>query len=201
MPANDEQPFNVLLQRAKAGDGAALGRLLVPYDAHLRAVAGALLRTNPGAAVDVSDVVQEANLRACGNIADFKGVDDRQLAGWLRRILANLVLNILRKQKSPDRRPQSLDTLLERPGQGVHAALTSPESTPSAGVRRRERAEATAEALKSLPPEYQQVLILRHLERLEHKEVGLRMGCTEGASRMLLSRASKALKEKLREHP
>ena len=57
----------------------------------------------------------------------------------------------------------------------------------------------TANALESLPADYQQVLVLRYLDKLPHKEVGRRMGRSEEASRMLLMRAAQALELKLRE--
>ena len=64
-------------------------------------IAGSLLRSHSRASVDVSDVVQETNLKACGNFATFRGSDEPQLVAWLRQILVNLVLNLLKKQAEP----------------------------------------------------------------------------------------------------
>jgi RNA polymerase sigma-70 factor, ECF subfamily len=199
MSAHVYQSFDVLLNRAKAGDADALGSLLESYSAYLRLIASSLLRTTSRASVDVSDVVQETNLKACGNFAKFEGSDEPELVAWLRRILANFVFNLVKKQGSPGQRTESLDALIERASAQAHRALAAHGSTPSAQASRREQAVLTANALESLPTEYQQVLVLCYLEKVPHKEVGRRMGCSEGASRMLLMRASKALEQKLRE--
>jgi RNA polymerase sigma-70 factor, ECF subfamily len=199
MPANVNPSFDVLLSRAKAGDPDALGCLLQTYGAYLRVIAGSLLRSNSRASVDISDVVQETNLKACDVFATFQGSEEPQLVAWLRKILVNLVLNHRKKSGALVHRPGSLDLLLERACENVHEALRSPGSTPSAQASRREQAVLTANALESLPADYQQVLVLCYLDKVSHKEVGRRLGCSEGASRMLLMRAAQALEHKLRE--
>jgi RNA polymerase sigma-70 factor (ECF subfamily) len=199
MPVQVNQSFDVLLNRAKGGDGDALGSLLESYSAYLRLIASSLLRTTSRASVDISDVIQETKLRACGNFAKFRGSDEPELVVWLRRILANHVLNLIKKQGAPGRCPESLEALLDRASAQAHDALASPVSTPSAQASRREQAVLTAKALEALPLDYQQVLMLRYVEKVSHSEVGRQMGRSERASRMLLMRAAKALEQKLRE--
>ena len=94
------RPSTSSCNRAKAGDADALGCLLESYRAYLKLIAGSLLRTASRASVDVSDVVQETNLKACGNFPTFRGSDEPELVAWLRQILMNLVLNLLKKQGS-----------------------------------------------------------------------------------------------------
>ena len=91
--------------------------------------------------------------------------------------------------------------MIERASQEAHKALAAPGSTPSAGASRREQAVLTANALESLPPDYQQVLVLHYLEKVPHKEIGQRLGRSEQASRMLLMRAAEALQKRLRDQP
>ncbi len=201
MLANRNESFDVLLQRARGGDTVAIGCLLDSCHTYLKLMAASLLRTASHASVDVSDVVQETNLKACLKFTTFNGSDERALVGWLRKILKNHVLNLLENQGRPGRRPGSLEVLLERAGEEVHQALAASGSTPSAHASRREQAVLTANALGSLPVDYQQVLILRFVETVPHREIARRMGRTEGASRELLSRAAKALKKKLQEEP
>jgi RNA polymerase sigma-70 factor, ECF subfamily len=189
----------LLLRRAKAGDAVAWGSLLEFYQPYLRLVARSIVRKDVHFQIDISDVVQETNLNACRALPKFLGSDEPELVAWLRQILTNLVLNQLKKQQRPGRRPESLDELLERASLEAHLALAAPGSSPSAGALRREQAVLTANALESLPPDYQQILIMHYLEKVPHREIGLRMGRSEQASRMLLMRAAKALQERLRE--
>jgi RNA polymerase sigma-70 factor, ECF subfamily len=191
----------LLLRQAKSGDAEALGSLLEFYQPYLRLLARSILGNYAQHQVDISDVVQETNLNACRALPEFQGSDEPQLVAWLRRILTNLVLNQLKKQQRPGRRPESLDALLERASQEAHRALASQGSSPSARAQRRERAVLTANALESLPAHYQQVLIMHYLEKLPHEEIGHRMGRTEQASRMLLMRAARALEKQLRYMP
>ena len=100
MLAKSTSPSTALLQRARAGDTVALGCLLESCRAYLKLIAASLLRTASRASVDVSDVVQETNLKACGNFPKFQGSDEPELVAWLRQILVNLVLNLLKKQGS-----------------------------------------------------------------------------------------------------
>ncbi len=132
MLAQVDPSFDILLQRAKAGDAAALGSLLESYRGYLGLVAGSLLRTASRASVDVSDVVQETNLKACGKFPEFRGNGEPELVAWLRQILTNHVFNFLKKQKSPGQRPESLEVLLKRASVEAHLALAAPGSTPSA---------------------------------------------------------------------
>jgi len=199
--AQVDPTFDVLLQLAKSGDAVALGHLLDSYRAYLRAIATSLLRTASRTSVDISDVVQETNLKAFTDFQTFQGSDEGVLVAWLRQILKNLVLNLVKNQGRPGRRPESLEALLERASEEAHWALASQGSSPSAQASRREQAVLTANALESLPSDYRQVLVWRCLENVPHKEIGSRMGRTEGASRELLARAAKALKKKLQEEP
>jgi RNA polymerase sigma-70 factor (ECF subfamily) len=191
----------LLLLRAKAGDTDAWGSLLEFYQPYLRLVARSIVRKHVHFQIDLSDVVQETNLKACRALSQFQGSDEPELVAWLRQILTNLVLNQLKKQERPGRRPESLDALLERASQEAHWALAAPGSTPSAGASRREQAVLTANALESLPADYQQVLVMHYLEKVPHKEIGQRMGRSESASRMLLMRAARELEKQLREQP
>jgi RNA polymerase sigma-70 factor (ECF subfamily) len=199
MLAQVDQSFDSLLQRARAGDTVALGCLLDSCRAYLKLIAASLLRTASRASVDVSDVVQETNLKAYVKFPTFQKNDEGALVAWLRTILTNVVLNLLKDQGRPGRRPESLDALLQRASEDAHRALTTPGSTPSAQASRREQAVLVANALELLKPRHKQVLVLRHLEGLGHEEIAKRMGISEGRSRNCLLEASRELGQRLRE--
>ena len=62
---------------------------------------------------------------------------------------------------------------------------------------RQEALEALDQALARLPPEYREVILLRHREELPFAEIGRRMNRSADAARMLWSRAFNRLAEEL----
>lgn len=189
-----------LLDRARKGDSEALGRLLEMYRNYL----GLLARTQIGNVLrlrlDASDLVQETFLEAHRDFKAFVGSSEKELVTWLRRILVRNLTDQARRQQALKRehdREESLEAMLERSSAAVHQALAAEVPSPSAQEARRERAVLFSNALASLPPDYQEVMILRHLERLKFEEVANRMAISAGAARMLWVRAMEKLRDEL----
>lgn len=185
-----------LLGQARAGDAAALGKLLELYRNYLRLLARALIGATLRVRLDPSDLVQETFMEAHRDFAQFAGAGERELAAWLRRILVHNLADQARRQQSrgrDHRREESLEALLERSSLDLQQALAEGLSTPSARAARREQAVLLADALAALPPDYREVIVLRHLERLKFDEVAARMQRSAGAVRMLWTRALEKL--------
>ena len=77
-----------LIQEARGGDAAALGRLLELYRRYLALLARVHIGQRLQGKADASDIVQEAFLQAHRNFGRFRGATEAQLVGWLRQILA-----------------------------------------------------------------------------------------------------------------
>ena len=75
--------------------------------------------------------------------------------------------------------------------------LVAAHSTPSRRAARREQAVLLADALNQLPPDYREVLVLRHLEGLTFPEVAARMGRTVDSVEKLWVRALPRLRRVL----
>jgi RNA polymerase sigma-70 factor (ECF subfamily) len=193
-----------LLRRARTGDAAALGQLLELYRNYLRLQARALLGTGLRVRLDPSDLVQETFLDAARDFEQFAGGSEPELVAWLRQVLIrNLADQVKRhqSQKRDLRREESLEALLERSSQDAQEALVKGISTPSAQARRREQAVVLADALAALPPDYREVIILRHVEHRKFDEIAARLGRSAGAVRMLWTRALEKLHSILEEQP
>ena len=54
-----------------------------------------------------------------------------------------------------------------------------------------------ADQIANLPPDYQEVLVLRHMEGLPFEQVAKRMGRSSGSARMLWLRALESLRKSL----
>lgn len=186
-------PFEILLDRARGGDGTALGLLLQRYHNYLALLARVQVGRRIQAKVDVADILQEASLEVHRRIGGFRGSSEGEFLAWLRQILGGVLANQLRRYigaKARDvRLERELGEDLDRSSQAMVAPLVDDGSTPSVQASRREQAVILADAIDALPPDYREVIILRHLESLSFPEVADRMGRTQDSVKNLWARA------------
>ena len=195
-----------LAQRLAAGDAQALGefiesrrRQLLAYIEHSL---GAALRRK----VEPQDILQEAAVYALRALpeADLKGRDP---FGWLCQIAEQRVIDAHRKffgaQKRAADRELGLDAPAGGRGEGAEARLIDllvvSMTTPSQAFSRDQREFRLAQAVASLPEVQRQALRLRYVENLPSKEIAQRLGKSDGAVRVLLTRALQHLQELLQE--
>jgi RNA polymerase sigma-70 factor (ECF subfamily) len=109
MAASDPE---MLLVLAKAGDGAALGRLIERHRGYLILLArmqiGRLLRGK----LDAEDLLQETSLEAHRGVARFRGTTEVAFRAWLRQILAAVLSNQVRRYRGTKGRDARLERRL-----------------------------------------------------------------------------------------
>src|SRR5262249_20720847 len=201
MSVASESPLEQLLGQAKAGDGVALGSLLEGFRSYLALLARLQLARRLQGKVDAADLVQETYLDAHRSFAGFEGTTEKELASWLRHILAANVVDLTRKFLGSKRRDVRLERELldelDHSSRALEQRLMAPGSSPSQQAARRERAVLLAEALARLPNDYREVLILHDLEGLSFPEVGRPMGRTLDRVKNLWARALGKLRRSL----
>lgn len=196
MVANVNEDPELLMAQARAGDGAARGRLLELYRNYLRLLARTQIHTGLRVRLDPSDLVQEALLEAHRDFHQFVGSTEKELIAWLRQVLVRNLTDQFKRHKTRGRdwrRQESLELLLDRSSQQLEKALAHRGSTPSSHAARREQAVLLADGLAHLPQDYREVIILRNLEHLTFDEIAERMTRSAGAVRMLWTRALEKL--------
>jgi RNA polymerase sigma-70 factor (ECF subfamily) len=197
MTAEPEQ----LLQEARAGDAATLGRLLELYRRYLALLARVQIGQRLQGKVDASDLVQETFLEAHRNFVRFEGTSEGQLVGWLRQILAAKLADLLRRylgtQGRDVRLEREIEDAFDRSSVLLDRNLVAPHSSPSQQAARREQAVLLADALGQLPDDYREVIVLRHLEGLTFPEVARRMGRSLDSVEKLWLRALARLRQLL----
>jgi RNA polymerase sigma-70 factor (ECF subfamily) len=190
-----------LLRQARAGDGRALGQLLERYRNYLRLLARLQIDRRLQGKLDASDLVQETFLEAHRDFAQFRGGSERELTGWLRQVLARNLANAVRHYCGTKRRDVHLERELERDldasSRGFDPGLVARYSSPSRQAAEREEMVLVADALRQLPEDYREVLILRHLEGLSFPEVAGRMDRTLSSVDKLWVRALARLRRVL----
>jgi RNA polymerase sigma-70 factor (ECF subfamily) len=175
------------------------------YRAYLTVLARAQIGRRLQGKADPDDVVQETFLHAVRDFAQFRGSSDRELAGWLRQILAARLADLVRRycgtQGRDVRLEQALRLELDQSSQLLDRGLVAPLSSPSQQAVRHEQAWWLAEALERLPEDYREVLVLRHLQECDFPEVARRMGRSVEAVKKLWARALARLRRSVEGAP
>ncbi|WP_417383807.1 sigma-70 family RNA polymerase sigma factor [Gimesia sp.] len=198
--------FQELIQRTRAGDRAAENELMQKCRAYISLVARAQIEGWMRTKVDASDLVQQTLLEAHQGLEQFKGETEAEWLGWLRGILKHNTLDFARKYQGAAKRDVKREFSLDQYGAAASRSaaqnweLRDSMETPSHILLNREQEILMADAVSELPEDYQEVIMLRNLQRLSFKQVAERMNRSPGAVQMLWLRALNQLQERL-EHP
>lgn len=123
---------------------------------------------------------------------------ESRFATWIFTIATNLSLNDLRR---PERRLRV--DLWNTPAEEESREgppLPDPDArTPEEGAASRELAVRLEKAIVGLPPKQRAALTLSRFDGLAYQDVAAALGCTEGAVKALIFRATQTLKRDLRE--
>ena len=131
------------------------------------------------------DLSQEAWVKAWQRLKQFQG--DSSFATWMTRIVINLCLDQLRRQKRT--RAESIEQLDEELG-GVERQMPVIATNPSEGLERSELRKRIDKAMNQLSYEHRTVLILHEFEEMEYKQIAKVMNCSIGTvmSRLFYAR-------------
>src|SRR3954447_3708624 len=182
--------------------GPAGGKPLESYRDYLRLLASLHLDPRLQGKLDPSDVVQETLLKAHEKFEQFRGSTDAELAGWLRQILANQLLQATRQFSAGVRdvgRERSLEVALEDSSVRLERWLADEQSSPSLIAERQEQLVRMAEALGQLPKDQRTAIEMHHLKGVPVVELARQMGRSGAAATNLLYRGLKRLRQLLAE--
>ena len=193
--------LELLLNRARAGDREALGKLLDRFRSYLRLLARHQLKKRLREKLDASDLIQETFLEAQRDFGQFRGSSEAELAAWLRQILAHNLANQIERYygaKGRDvRLERELSVRLARSSAALERGLVARQLTPSQWAARRDQAVLLASLLERLPPTYRQVLELRHIDSLTFPQIAQQMSRSEDSVKNLWARALARLRREL----
>jgi RNA polymerase sigma-70 factor (ECF subfamily) len=176
-PINDTET----LTRAIQGDREAFGKL---YERYVDQIYN-YVYYRTGNRHDAEDLTARVFMRAMHHIQRY---NDRGLpfSAWLYRIAHNLVVNWHRDNSR--RQEISLDEV----------ELTHPPSEhPESKLMKVEEEDLLLTVMRSLPPDRQQLLILKFVEHLSNAEIGQIMNRSEGAVKSLYHRTLFGLRDHL----
>jgi len=170
-----------LVRAAQRGDMGAFEELVARHRDKIYARAYSMMR-NEEEAVDLS---QEAWVKGWQRLRQFLG--DSSFGTWMTRIVINLCLDQLRKQKR--QRTESIEAMDEESG-GVERHMPIVTVNPTAGLERVELRQRIDRALGQLSYEHRTVLVLHEFEEMEYRQIAKTMGCSIGTvmSRLFYAR-------------
>jgi RNA polymerase sigma factor (sigma-70 family) len=130
---------------------------------------------------DAEDALQEAFINAFRNLNSYRG--DAAFGAWLKRIVVNKSINILKRRKH--------ELMPEDEQWDVAEDENTTEYKEGLTVDRVKR------AIEQLPDGYRAVLSLYLLEGYDHEEIGEILGISESTSKSQLNRAKSKLRKLL----
>jgi len=175
-----------LVRAAQSGDMGAFEELVARHRDKIYGRAYSMMR-NEEEAIDLS---QEAWVKGWQRLKQFQG--EASFGTWMTRIVINLCLDQLRKQKR--QRTESIEAMDEESG-GVERQMPVVTTNPTAGLERAEVRQRIDRALSQLSHEHRTVLVLHEFEEMEYKEIAKAMACSIGTvmSRLFYARRKMAV--------
>ncbi|HVS37156.1 MAG TPA: sigma-70 family RNA polymerase sigma factor [Gemmataceae bacterium] len=177
----------------------ALNRPVEDYRDYLHLLARLQLDPRLRGKLDPSDVVQQTLVKAHQNRGQFRGRTEAEQAGWLRRILANTLIDAARKYQRELDGQRPLEQAVDASSARIEAWLAAEQSSPSDRASRQEDLIRLARALAQLPEDQRGVVEMHHLRGAPVVEIAESLGRTEAAVAGLLRRGLKKLRTLLRE--
>ena len=166
-----------LIARCKRGDRDAHYRIYKLYARSMYNVSYRITHREE----DAEDALQEAFISAFNNLQSYRG--DATFGAWLKRIVVNKSINVLKKRKHElISDEEQWDIAEEQVQEEYREALT---------------VDRVKKAIEELPDGYRTVLSLYLLEGYDHQEIAGIMGISESTSKSQLNRAKTKLRDKL----
>ena len=190
--------FSGLIEGARRGDAECRDRLFALCRSYLGFAARSQVETWLRRKVDASDLVQETMLEAYRDFDRFEGHSEQEWLAWLRKILAHNAADFVRHYRGTAKRAARREVLLRDPGDSLSPGvpeLAAEGPTPSQEFLQLDTELRVTAALSELSTDYQEVILLRNLQRLSFNEVAKRMDRSRPAVQMLWMRAIKKLQE------
>ena len=187
-----------LLDRIRNKDTDAMAEYIDLNRPQLLAFIDRKLGTALKRKVEPEDLLQEVSTDAVRGLKDVELIDGDPFS-WLCQIAQRRIIDASRRFGT-QKRDTSKEVPLGTPASGTQAGglinmLVNSLTTPSQAFSRNAREERLLAALAELPEQQREALRLRYVENLPSKEIAERIGKSDGALRVMLTRSLKKLEE------
>lgn len=173
----------VLIKRFKRGEAEAFDRLMALHMDKVFALAWGVLQNRE----EAKDAAQEVFIKLHGALASFPAANN--LDAWLYRVCLNHCI---------DRKRRARRIPYELTEEDWERLQGSERDEPEYRACQAETGRIIREAVDQLPERQRLVFILRHYKLLSINEIADAIGCTPGAVKAHLSRATAHLRDRLK---
>ena len=190
-----------IVDRLKQGDAQALGEFLTHHRDQLLAYIEGNMSAELRRKIEPQDVLQEVSISALQSLAEID-LKDRDPFLWLCQLAHRRIIDSHRRFVASQKRSAKREVPQHNPaaetGQGdFFDMLVVTMTTPSAAFSRNQRHMRLEQALAALPEDAREALRLRYVENLPSKQIAERLGKSDGAVRVLLTRSLQRLQSLL----
>lgn len=200
IPSPDLQPTQVLLDRVRQGDGAAVNGLLERHREAIKRMIGRRMDRVVQHRVDASDIVQDVMIEANRRLGDYLANPIMPFQLWLRHMARDRLIDAHRRHRVASSRSVDREVSLAVPDDGdrsqadLAGQIADRELTPAAAATWHELERRFAAAVETLDEADRQIVLLRHFEHLSTAEAAETLGLSKAAAGMRYLRAMRRLR-------
>ena len=192
-----------LLDLVRDGDESATGRLLQRHREALRRMADMRLDPKIRQRVDASDIIQDVMIEANRRLQTYLENPIMPFHLWLRQIATDRLIDAHRRHRVSKKRSVDLEQApvvasnLDHSTIQFGPVITDGELTPAAAAIQAEMQRTFEEAIEEMDETDQEIIVMRHFEKLSNQEVAQVLELSEPAASMRYLRAVRRLRNKL----
>ncbi len=204
MDSTDQSSDDALIERVKQRDAESLAQYIAQNRDRLCGFIRSITGEHLLAVVEVDDLMQEVSSAALTGLPTAP-LDQYEPMQWIQQIARRRVVDAHRFHFDAKRRDvnrqQSLNAAVGGSGaasdKGLEALLAASMTSPSAAVSRDIRMVRMNEAIEGLNEEQRDAVRMRYAEGMPTKQIAEKLGKTDVAIRVLLSRSMRQLEKQL----
>lgn len=192
-----------LMDLARDGDDAATGRLLERHREALHRMAEMRLDPKIRQRVDASDIIQEVMIEANRRLQKYLDNPIMPFHLWLRQMTQDRIIDAHRRHRVSKKRSVDLEQAPVVASNLDHSTIqfgpqvTDSELTPQAAAIRNELQRRFESAVDEMDDIDQEIIVMRHYEKLTNQEVAQVLKLSEPAASMRYLRAIRRLRQRL----
>ena len=196
VPAHDSS----IIVRMRQGDTDALVEFIEEKRALLLAFIQKRVGTHLKKKIELEDILQDVSVEAIRSF-DKACIGDRDPLSWLFHLSERKIIDAHRHFFASQKRDASREAALAAgtQGSGLENLLIASMTTPSQAFSRDQKQLKMLAALETLPEDQREALRLRYLVGLPSKDVAEKLGKSDGAVRVMLSRSLARLQQLMAE--